>query len=206
MSGDDDPLVAVLSRSRALGFLGPGPVEAHIEHAAAFAAAVSRPPARLLDLGTGGGVPGLALAARWPSTTVTLLDAQERRTAFLADAVAGLGWEARVAVVTGRAEVVGRDERHRGAYDVVTARSFGPPAVTAECGAPFLAPGGVLVVAEPPGAPPGRWPAAGLEALGLEDGGVVRTGTAGVRRLRLTGTVPDRYPRRDGLPARRPLF
>src|SRR5687768_2128573 len=120
-------LRAVLEEARQLGFLGPGPVTAHVEHAEAFVAAVPLSPARALDLGSGGGVPGLLLAERWESSSWVLLDSHERRTAFLADAVARLGWAARVQVVRARAEVLGHDPGHRGQYDLVTARSFAAP-------------------------------------------------------------------------------
>jgi len=143
----NDPLLAVLDRSRALGFLGPGPVEDHLHHALAFARAVATPPARALDLGAGGGLPGLVLASRiWPGTSWTFLDAQQKRTEFLREVVTDLGLDDRVAVITERAEVLGRSPDHRGVYDLVVSRSFGPPAVTAECGAPLLRPGGRLVV------------------------------------------------------------
>lgn len=206
MSAGRDRLLAVLERSRQLGFLGPGNVERHVAHAGAFLAAVAEPPHRVLDLGSGGGVPGLVLAGRWALTTFVLLDAQQRRTAFLADAVAELGWADRVLVVHGRAEDIARDPAHRGCYDVVTARSFGPPAVTAECGTPLLRFGGMLLVAEPPGAPGNRWPTAGLGALGLVDGGVVRFGSSTVRCLRAAEPTDERFPRRPGVPERRPLF
>ena len=141
----NDPLLAVLDRSRALGFLGPGPVEDHLHHALAFARAVATPPARALDLGAGGGLPGLVLASRiWPGTSWTFLDAQQKRTEFLREVVTDLGLDDRVAVITERAEVLGRSPDHRGVYDLVVSRSFGPPAVTAECGAPLLRPGGRL--------------------------------------------------------------
>jgi 16S rRNA (guanine527-N7)-methyltransferase len=199
-----DDVLEVLARSRALGFLGPGPVTDHVRHADDLAAVVATTPGRALDLGSGGGVPGLVLAHRWPTTRWTLLDAAERRTAFLAEAVAELGWSDRVEVVRGRAEDVARDPAHRGAYDLVVARSFGPPAVTAECGGAFVALGGDLVVAEPPDDRPDRWPAAALDAFGL----VVRR-PAGARRavaLERVAPLDERWPRRSGVPAKRPRW
>jgi 16S rRNA (guanine527-N7)-methyltransferase len=198
-------LLAVLQRSQQAGFLGPGPVAAHVAHAAAFVAAVHR-PAAFLDLGSGGGAPGLVLALEWPDAVGVLLDAQARRVRFLEDALVTLGVADRVRAVHGRAEEVARDQVHRGRYDVVSARSFGPPAVTAECGRGFLAGGGVLVVAEPPGAED-RWPAAGLHVLDLIDDGRVTGGGATVRRLRAIGqTPPPAVPRRPAAIQRRPRF
>jgi hypothetical protein len=109
----------------------------------------------------------------------------------------------------GRAEELARDPRLRGAFELVTARSFGPPAVTAECGVGFLCPGGRLVVTEPPAAGAegaGRWPRAGLDALGLA--GPQRYAAGGVSAAVLTLAAPadDRWPRRTGIVAKRPLW
>jgi 16S rRNA (guanine527-N7)-methyltransferase len=198
-------LLAVLRRSQDAGFLGPGPVETHVEHAAAFVAAVG-PPSTYLDLGSGGGVPGLVLALAWPGATGVLLDAQARRVRFLVEALADLGIAERVRAVHGRAEELARDPGHRGSYDVVTARSFGPPGATAECGRGFLHPGGALLVAEPPGAPE-RWPAAGVSILDLADEGIVQDGGGSVRVLRAgRGAPPDSIPRRAAAIRRRPAF
>lgn len=205
-----DALHEVLRRSREFGFLGPGPVEDHVRHALAFAELVALPPARALDLGAGGGLPGLVLAVRhWPACRWTFVDAQRKRTDFLEDAVVALGLGDRVEIVTERAEVVGRIPEHRGAYDLVVARSFGPPAVTAECAAPLLRPGGILVVSEPPTGSAGRWPDAPLAELGLVEPttGVV-DGSPPIHLVGLTRSDRelDRYPRRVGIPAKRPVF
>jgi 16S rRNA (guanine527-N7)-methyltransferase len=200
-----DALVEALRRSQDQGFLGPGPVEAHLDHAAAFVAATP-PPAAFLDLGSGGGVPGLVLALTWSDAVGVLVDAQARRVRFLAEALDALGVGGRVAAVHGRAEDLARDPAHRGRYDVVTARSFGPPARTAECGAGFLRAGGCLVVAEPPGAPAERWPSSGLAGLGLGDDGVVTAAGGSVRRLVSTdGPLPP-VPRRTPAMRRRPAW
>jgi 16S rRNA (guanine527-N7)-methyltransferase len=210
-----DQLTGLLLESRQLGFLGPGPVEPHIQHALAYAEAVPADPARALDLGAGGGLPGLVLAARgWPSTRWTFLDGQAWRTEFLRRAITELQLEDRVDVVTDRAEEVGRDAAHRGGYDLVVVRSFGPPAVTAECAAPLLADGGLVVVSEGPdtddAALATRWPLAGLALLSLGQAELVVGGDARapshMARIPRTGPVDERYPRRTGIPAKRPLF
>jgi 16S rRNA (guanine527-N7)-methyltransferase len=200
-------LLGVLRRSQALGFLGPGPVEAHVERAGAFVDAVPAGASigSFLDLGSGGGVPGLVLALAWPAATATLLDSQQRRIVFLTEAVVELGLDDRVDVVHGRAEELAHDPTHRDAYDLVTARSFGPPALTAECAVGFLRPGGSLLVAEPPDEPP-RWPEAGLRAMGLEHVGTTADHGATVARLELTGERPPSLPRRPAAMRRRPAF
>jgi 16S rRNA (guanine527-N7)-methyltransferase len=200
-------LAGVLERARDLGYLGPGPVEDHITHALGFAVQVPNAPRRALDLGSGGGVPGLALATlAWPVTAWTLLDASARRCAFLTTAVAELGMTSRVAVIHGRAEDYGRAADLRGRADLVVARSFGSPSVTAECGAPLLAVGGHLVVSEPPdGGSEGRWPGGGLDELGLERAGSVDA-AASYAVFVARRPCPDRFPRRPGVPSKRPLW
>jgi 16S rRNA (guanine527-N7)-methyltransferase len=83
-------LLGVLQEAADLGFLGPGAVWDHVGHAAGFLAAL-RPAARVLDLGSGGGVPGLVLAAARPDAALVLLDASQTRTDFLKRAVGRLG-------------------------------------------------------------------------------------------------------------------
>ena len=166
---------------------------------------VADEPRFAIDLGSGGGLPGLPLALAWPNSTWVLLDSSQRRTAFLAEAVETLGLMDRVAVRCQRAEAAGRDPELRGRADLVVARSFGPPSVTAECAAPLAATGGVIVVAEPPGGSSDRWPAEGLAELGLSRGVTVSIPVA-LQRLEVTSRCPDRFPRRDGIPAKRPLF
>lgn len=214
----------ILEDARAAGFLGPGPVDVHLRHAEGFVTLCRRlwpdgtTPPVLLDLGSGGGLPGLVIAVHWPETTLVLLDAQARRTAFLDDAIRRLDVGARVSVRHDRAEAAGRDPHLRGHFDGVLARSFGRPAVVAECAAPLLRPGGWLVVSEPPGNspddPPGlaraasgatRWPAEPLRQLGLVPDQLVHE-EFGYQLLRQAEACPERFPRRDGVPAKRPLF
>jgi 16S rRNA (guanine527-N7)-methyltransferase len=120
------------------------------------------------------------------------------------------GLESRVTVVHQRAEVAGRDPAYRGTFDGVVVRSFGSPAVVAECAAPFLRPGGWLIVSEPPGASEGdeqssRWPADQVAQVGLEPGEFVR-GDFGYQVLYQREECPDRFPRRNGVPTKHPLF
>ena len=137
------------------------------------AACLPAGPARLVDLGSGGGLPGLVVATDWPEATVALLEANGRRAAFLRRAVERLGLAGRVSVLEERAEVCGRQEDLRAGFDGALARSFGRPAVVAECAAPLLKVGGWLIVSEPPrseaeGDQEARWPAEPLRQLGLE--------------------------------------
>jgi 16S rRNA (guanine527-N7)-methyltransferase len=230
--GVTEPVRTVLLSARELGFLGPGPIERQLLHAQGFADLAKRQAhnterPHLLDLGSGGGLPGLVLADQWPKATLVLLDANQRRTDFLLRALISCGLQDRVRVVQQRAEVAGRDPHLRAAFDGVVVRSFGPPSVVAECAAPFLREGGWLIVSEPPvevPSPPetpadgipggvqgttpddsGRWPAQLLAQVGLTSVGSVRQ-EFGYQILRQSELCPERFPRRDGVPSRKPLF
>jgi 16S rRNA (guanine527-N7)-methyltransferase len=196
------PLLAQLERARGLGFLGPGAVQAHIEHAGGFLTMLQSVSGAVADLGSGGGVPGLIVGVARPELSLMLIEATAKRCRFLEEAVRALGLHAQV--VEGRAEDIGRGPL-RGSLDAVLARSFGSPAATAECAAPLLAVGGLLVVSEPPAPAPERWPVPELATLGLALG--PRSATSPVMQLlRQERPCPERFPRRDGLPTKRPLF
>jgi len=210
---DRQSLQRLLSEARDLGFLGPGDVGDQITRSVAFAVAAGiSPPAGLVtDLGSGGGLPALVLAVVWPDSRWLLIDSNQRRTSWLREATSELGATARVEVVCERAELVGRSP-YRHQAQLVTARSFGAPAATAECAAPLLALGGCLLVTDPPEGPdqPVRWPQEGLSQFGLELGSreVVPTAAGPVSFSRIFAVSPcnERYPRRVGTPFKRPLF
>jgi 16S rRNA (guanine527-N7)-methyltransferase len=205
-------LLELLEEARAHGFLGPGPLEPQLRHAEGFVAIALRlssgGPTRLVDLGSGGGLPGLVVAVEWADATLDLLEANGRRAAFLRRAVERLGLDHRVTVVEERAEVCGRVPGLRAGFDGVLARSFGRPAVLAECAAPLLKVGGWLLVSEPPLAnddQADRWPADPLRQFGLEPSDVLHE-TFEYRVLVQSQLCPDRFPRRNGVPAKKPLF
>jgi 16S rRNA (guanine527-N7)-methyltransferase len=195
----------VLAEGKAQGFLGPGTIAAQLDHSLAFGSLVPGAPRQAVDLGSGGGVPGLALVELWPQSRWVLVEANVRRAAFLSEAVDALGLSHRVEVLCQRAEETGRDSTRRAQADLVVARSFGPPAVTAECAAPLLRVGGSLVVAEPPGGAPDRWPPDRLAVLGLVPD-ESQISPVALARLRQAELCPTRYPRRTGVPAKRPLY
>lgn len=202
-------LVEVLEESRRRSLIGPTDLDQQVAHSRGFIACVPS-ASRVLDLGSGGGLPGLALAVGRPELKVTLLDSAARRVRFLEWAVEALDCADRVEVVHARAEDAARSAELRGGFDGVMARSFGPPAVTAECGRSFLETGGYMVVSEPPGSDGGqqttqRWPAPSLSELGLEPEYMLANGYSFVRLKAVTG-CPSEVPRRAGLPAKRPLF
>jgi 16S rRNA (guanine527-N7)-methyltransferase len=203
-SSERAALEATLVEGQRQGYVGPGPIAPHLDHALRYATATSAPAGAALDLGSGGGLPGLVLAVAWPDSTWVLLDAAARRIEFLGEAVDRLRLGPRVQVLHARAEDVGHDPAWRGRFGLVVSRSFGPPPVVAECAAPFLQVGGWLIVSEPPDAPE-RWPAAGLARVGLAR--VSPAGTvAGLARFCQVERCPARFPRRPAAQKKRPLF
>ena len=201
-----DPLLDVLGEAQTRGLLGPGPVEDQVRHSRTLAELIGPVPGSFLDLGAGGGIPGLVLALDWADARATLLDSHRRACTFLEEAVDRLRLQDRVAVACGRAEELARQPDLRGAFELVVARSFGLPAVTAECAVGFLRLGGRLVVSEPPVPQEGRWDAEGLSRLRLSVPVVRQAEGVRVAVLELLDSVPERWPRRPGIPAKRPLW
>ena len=150
---------ALTPASQRLGMLGPRPLAEVVEHAGAFVAALGRRrAARVVDLGSGGGVPGLVIARARPDLRLVLVDRRATRTDHLRRLVGRLGLADRVDVRDGR-----RRRRRRplleAPADAVVARGFADPATTArDWPLALLAPGGLLVVSEPPEPAPDRWP------------------------------------------------
>jgi len=99
----------------------------------------------LLDLGSGGGYPGLPLAIALPAERALLVDSIGKKARFLSTAVAGLGLADRVEVAAVRAESLAADPRHRGRWPAVTARAVAALPELVELAFPLLAPGGLLV-------------------------------------------------------------
>jgi len=157
-----------LRESQRLGFLGSRPVEQAAEHAAGFATAIGRLPddARLIDLGSGGGLPGLVLADLVPHCSIVLVDRRQKRTDFLRPAVRRLGHE-HVSVREADVVDVVRDVEagSEPAFDVVTARGFGPPEFTLRLARRLIHDGGRIVISEPPAGE--RWDQGLLGELAL---------------------------------------
>lgn len=172
--------------------------------------------ARVIDVGSGGGLPGVPLAICLPSLRFTLLEATGKKAAFLSHLARELGLK-NVEVVQERAEVAGQDHRqHREMYDAVVARAVGPLAVLAELTVPFAKfversgedgppPGLVLLIK---GGKADEEIAAARQALHLlhaAHAGTVDTPTGRVVILEKLRKTPRQYPRADGEPKRSPL-
>ncbi len=166
MSGEPaSALVDALLDAQRLGFLGARPIPEVIAHARGFvrslqAAQVQRPLRSVLDLGSGGGVPGLVIAHDLPTVRVTLLDRRAKRTDALERTVRRLGWQNRVMVVCADVTAFRPDDP----FDAVVARGFGPPAFTLTQAVRLAHPDGPIVISEPPGVD--RWDDRLLEELG----------------------------------------
>ena len=163
---------------------------------------------RLVDVGAGGGLPGLPLKLLRPDLEVTLVEADRDKAAFLVRACAELGLPG-VEVMDRRAEEVGRDPRLRETFDVATARALAALPVLAELCLPLVRIGGRLLAQKTAGADV----AGAARAITLVGGGPARV-VAAPSAARSAGTIviveklrptPDAYPRRPGVPARKPL-
>ena len=164
-STDRTRLTAVLDQARERGWVGPQEIDRQIDHSLGFAAVAAFSPDKAVDLGSGGGLPALVLAAAWPRSQWILVESSLARAAFLELHCARLGWSERVAVVHANAERLGQDKQYQAQADLVTARSFGPPSAVIQAAAPLLRPGGELIVSAAPNATP--WPSDLLISLGL---------------------------------------
>ncbi len=181
-----------------------------VDSLSAVAWLLAHPPERLLDLGSGGGFPGIPLAAALDTVEVTLLEPVAKKARFLTTAAAATGLGGRVSVAVERAETLAGDPVERGRWPVVTARAVGSTADLVELAFPLLAVGGSLIA----------WKRGAIEAelaaarrairdLGggtLEDLPVDVSGLADHRLVvaTRTGAVPAGYPRDPGVRRRRP--
>jgi len=164
----------------------------------------------LLDLGSGGGFPGLPLALALPARRALLVESVAKKARFLATVTAALGIDDRVAVAAARAEALAADPHQRAAWPAVVVRAVAPLAELAELALPLLRPDGLLVAwkRRPLEAELAR-AAPALAAVGGGEPEVVPSGVTGledhvlvlVRRVRPT---PARYPRPPAERARHP--
>jgi 16S rRNA (guanine527-N7)-methyltransferase len=211
-------VLAGLRISQDVGFLGPRPVEEQFDHAKGFAEVIRSlqagdhgpisPFVHGVDLGTGGGLPGLVLAAMYPGISWVLLDAMERRMSVLRQTVSAPPWQANCECVTSRAEIWASGPGSNWA-DVVVSRSFGPPALVAECAAPMLAQDGWLIVSEPPAtggnSDAERWGGITDAGLGFASPTFIQFGGR-FMVTRRAGAVERKLPRSPNAMQKRPLF
>jgi 16S rRNA (guanine527-N7)-methyltransferase len=158
------------------------------------------PDGPLVDVGSGGGIPGLVLAVVRPSRQLHLVEATARKAAFLAETAAAMGID--VTVHAERSELLTRaGDELRDACACACARALAAPPAAAELCLPFVAPGGRVLLWLGASADPGAVATAAL-ALG---GALGASATTGLLVLEKHGPTPARFPRRPGVAARRPL-
>ncbi len=164
----------------------------------------------VLDVGSGGGLPGLPIAIARPDVSVTLLEATGKKAAFLTETAAALGLS-NVTVIAMRAEEAGRLPAYRERFDIVTARAVAVLATLAELTLPFARVGGWVLAVKG-----SRWPEelqearAAITACGGDPKAVNPLATGADSPLvavwlRKSRPAPAAYPRRSGLPGRQPL-
>lgn len=164
---------------------------------------------KVVDVGSGGGLPGLPLKIARPDLSMTLIESDQAKAAFLVRACATLGLQG-VEVVARRAEEVGQDPVYREAFDVAVARALAPMPVLAELCLPLVKVGGRLLAQKTENEDLSR-AAGAIDAVG----GALNQVVAAPSVDRRAGTVvivdkvrstPPAYPRRPGVPARKPLL
>jgi 16S rRNA (guanine527-N7)-methyltransferase len=162
----------------------------------------------VVDVGSGGGLPGLPLKIARPELKLTLVESDQAKAAFLVRTCAALGLD-EVEVLARRAEEVGQDPRFRETFDVAVARALAPMPVLVELCLPLVRVGGRLLAQKTEHEDAGR-AAHAIEILG----GALRQVAPAPSQARRTGTVviiekvhatAATYPRRPGLPSRKPL-
>jgi len=155
----DDHLLSVLQLAKDGGVIGNTDLTDEVARARVFGRVLNTfgEARNLLDIGSGGGLPGLVLAHDFPEINVTLIDRREKRTDLLERQARRLRQN-----VSGRPiEVLCADVNalHGSVnFDVITARSFGSPTVVLETALPLLSLNGYLLVSEPPNSDGNRWP------------------------------------------------
>ena len=180
-------------------------------HVLRRAGAVGSGGVSVVDVGAGAGLPGLPMRVVEPALRLTLLESSARRCRFLRRVVDDLAL-VDVQVVQARAEEAGRDPALRGSFDLVVARAVAPLSVLVEYALPLLRRGGLL--ATPKGSRAEDELAEAATAIATLGGSAEQSlplplppdaPPQRVLLVRRSGELDDRYPRRPGIPSRRPL-
>ena len=186
-------LAALLTTPGLTSIRDPGEARrVHVDESLAALDAVQRFEGPIVDVGSGGGAPGIPLASALPDRDVTLLEANGRKCAFLREAARAFP---NVTVVQSRAE-----EQETDRFGVAVAKALAAPPVAAEWCLPLVAPGGAAVLYVGPSAD-----AAVVGRVSERLGGAPAEETPGLLVLRKLEPTPTGFPRRPGVAKRRPL-
>ena len=164
----------------------------HLDESLAAVGVVREFEGPIIDVGSGGGAPGVPLAVEFPYRVVTLLEANRRKCAFLERWARELP---NVRVVCGRAE-----EQPVDAWRVAVAKALAPPPVAAEWCLPLVAPGGAAILFVGPSADAQR-----VERVAEQLGAELETSAPGLLVLSKLVPTPAGFPRKPGVARKRPL-
>jgi 16S rRNA (guanine527-N7)-methyltransferase len=164
----------------------------HVEDSLAAVDVVPRFAGSIVDVGSGGGAPGIPIAVAFPEREVTLLEANGRKCAFLREAAKAFP---NVRVVQGRAE-----EQETDRFGVAVAKALAPPPVAAEWCLPLVAPGGAAILYVGPSAD-----ADVVSRVSERVGGGAAEEPPGLLVLPKLRPTPPGFPRRAGVAKKRPL-
>ena len=167
---------------------------------------------KYIDIGSGCGFPGIAIAIAMPNSNITLLDSSNKKTTFLKAVSKEIGLSSRITVVTERAESAGKDPIFRGNFDYAVARAVAPATVVAEYLVPFLNSRGQALIFK------GNWSEieeqilkTALTELNAEIQGTHKfslpndRGIRNIIRINSINKCPNQYPRSIGTPKKKPL-
>ncbi len=166
--------------------------------------------AKIMDVGTGPGIPGLILKICRPDIKLSLLESVRKKTDFLRDVIGKMNISD-VQVINGRAEEAGHDIKHRESYDIVVARAVSSLNALLELCLPFVRLGGVFIAMK--GGLPQQEIESSQKALKILGGKSVKCQEymldEGSKRsliiISKEQNCPDKYPRRPGIPGKNPL-
>jgi 16S rRNA (guanine527-N7)-methyltransferase len=164
----------------------------HLDESLAGVPLVERFPGDIVDVGSGGGAPGIPLAAALPDRDVTLLEASRRKCDFLERIAPSFS---NLRVVRGRAE-----EQPLDRYGAAVAKALAAPPVAAEWCLPLVRPGGGVVLWVGPSADRD-----GVSRAAEELEAALEDAPEGFLVLRKLGSTPPGFPRRPGIARKRPL-
>lgn len=173
---------------------------------------LNRSQTRLIDIGTGAGLPGIPLKILFPHIKLVLVDATNKKGLFLNDLKQKLGL-ADIEIVVGRAEEIAHLTEYREGFDIVVSRAVAPLPALVELTLPFCTIGGVFIAQKK--GEVGREISQAIKAINTL-GGSLRS----IKKVELeefldhrqliiidkVRATPSQYPRRSGMPAKKPLL